>query len=359
MTECWINNLSIIPKIPQYSEYATSKVINQNGGVVIYVRDIWSATVSEPNLDDGNCLQIDIPHIATILGIYRSPSISNTDCFISSLDSVLSKCKFQHSLFVVGDININIISTGVDKSAFEYLCLLTEHDLKPAITRATRGEACLDHIFVRSSLPIIGLVCASNITDHDLVMSGMSLNKVKQRRPGTKTIKRNVEAITRELKAIDWQDLLGGDDVNVLVQSFTRLITDTINRHSTITIKRRSQNILKPWITPGLIRCMRHRDRLHSLCRFNPENLLSRHIYKRYRNFCNRLLRNLKRQHERKELEDGKHNPKKLWKTIKSICHLTTCKKEPLEILSISVTVTKWLESLTYNDTENLLKTLS
>ncbi|KAL4720606.1 hypothetical protein ACJJTC_006948 [Scirpophaga incertulas] len=352
MTECWINNLSIIPKIPQYSEYATSKVINQNGGVVIYVRDIWSATVSEPNLDDGNCLQIDIPHIATILGIYRSPSISNTDCFISSLDSVLSKCKFQHSLFVVGDININIISTGVDKSAFEYLCLLTEHDLKPAITRATRGEACLDHIFVRSSLPIIGLVCASDITDHDLVMSGMSLNKVKQRRPGTKTIKRNVEAITRELKAIDWQDLLGGDDVNALVQSFTRLITDIINRHSIITIKSRSQNILKPWITPGLIRCMRHRDRLHSLCRFNPENLLSGELDRLVSRRLFRVPVPTINTSFAKRFPPYINNM--LYNKVVMFCDI---KLSSIHIAK--VTVTKWLESLTYNDTENLLKTLS
>lgn len=91
---------------------------------------------------------------------------------------------------------------------------------------------------------------------------------------------------------------------------------------------------MKPWITPGLMRCIRHRDKLHQKCRKNPKDDIQEVVYKRYRNFCNDLLHKLKRQYEQSQLSISMGNSKKLWDTIKSICNLKAQKQESTQLLS-------------------------
>lgn len=42
LTECWINESSIIPTIPNYLSFSTKKSINQNDGIIIWQRQFSS-----------------------------------------------------------------------------------------------------------------------------------------------------------------------------------------------------------------------------------------------------------------------------------------------------------------------------
>ncbi|KOB74862.1 Uncharacterized protein OBRU01_05174, partial [Operophtera brumata] len=79
--------------------------------------------------------------------------------------------------------------------------------------------------------------------------------------------------------------------------------------------------IIKPWITQGLINCMRRRDKLHMKYKRNLDNEKIRQTYINYRNVCNKILKKLKRTYERLELEKHVKNSKDTWKTIKTICN--------------------------------------
>ncbi|KAI5633696.1 hypothetical protein NE865_13592 [Phthorimaea operculella] len=164
---------------------------------------------------------------------------------------------------------------------------------------------------------------------------GVSLDKSRLNRPSRVIFKRNFQAIKNDLRKVDWGSVIYGDDVDAAadrLQSTLGLIFDKNSR--TVTISRSKYN-LKPWITPGLMRCMKHRDNLHLRVRSDPNNKMLEHIYLRYRNFFNDLLRKLKSSHENSELEENRYNPKGLWKSIKNICYLTTVKKEPTELLYV------------------------
>ncbi|KAJ0179100.1 hypothetical protein K1T71_004812 [Dendrolimus kikuchii] len=87
-------------------------------------------------------------------------------------------------------------------------------------------------------------------------------------------------------------------------------------------------NCLKPWITPGLIRCMRHRDRLHLKCKKDPTNIILNKSYKRYKNFCNNLLKDLRNKYEREELTKYANNPKKKWKIIDMVTNRNNSNKK-------------------------------
>ncbi|CAG4940655.1 unnamed protein product [Colias eurytheme] len=54
--------------------------------------------------------------------------------------------------------------------------------------------------------------------------------------------------------------------------------------------------------------------------------------YKKYRNVCNKLLFTLKSEYHSKQIEDTKHNPKKLWNTLKSIIHPSAHKNDPIKL---------------------------
>lgn len=335
LTECWLNEFSIIPQILGYHSFRTAKLNNQNGGIVIFVKNIWDATVSEPDIRDADSLLIHIHNHVSILGIYRSPSYRDIDSFLTSIDVFLSSSVSQ-SLIVAGDININTLDRSVNSQALEYTCFMAENGLMPAISQPTRGNSCLDHIYVNINnyFSVLGAVCKTDITDHDLVMIGINLNRPKPKRPVRQNIKRDFGCIRKDLEETDWSDFLSINDVNKANKIFGTRLNYIIDKNSNTVKTSRSKYNLKPWITPGLMRCMRHRDRLHMQVRKNPNDVNLLLTFTRYRNFFLELLRKLKKDYENMELLANKNHPKKLWKTIKSICHLNSTKHEPFELLS-------------------------
>lgn len=64
------------------------------------------------------------------------------------------------------------------------------------------------------------------------------------------------------------------------------------------TIKNNTQLIksplLKPWISPGLMRCIENRHSIHRQLSLHPNNETLKVTCKRYRNYCNSLLKKLK-----------------------------------------------------------------
>lgn len=82
LTECWLDEDTLIPQIQSYTSYNTTKYVNQNSVVVVYIRDTLTANVSEPDIKDANCLQLDLSNGVTIFDIYRSPSFKNVNNFL-------------------------------------------------------------------------------------------------------------------------------------------------------------------------------------------------------------------------------------------------------------------------------------
>ncbi|CAB3225017.1 unnamed protein product [Arctia plantaginis] len=90
---------------------------------------------------------------------------------------------------------------------------------------------------------------------------------------------------------------------------------------------------------------MRHKDRLHLRARNKPSDPLAQLIYTRYRNCFAELIRKVKYDYDNKTLTLNKGQPKKLWETIKEICHISTKNSEPNKLLSPFGT-NHWKQSL-------------
>lgn len=339
LTECWLDEYTVIPQLQSYISYKTQNYINQNSGLVVYIRDTINASVTEPNISEADCLLIDLDNNITIFGIYRPPSFRNINNFLCSLHDKLDVYQNKSKLLILaGDININILDTTSNQE-LEYLCMTAENGLFPAITKPTRSGACLDHIFVNSIRNVVGVVCCSDITDHEMVLLGLTIDKRPQRFFDRTAIKRNYDAIKNELSTINWFPLISTLETNQAANYFCNLVCEIVKKHTKLIRTSHSKYNIKPWITPGLIRCMRHRDRLHMKLRKSPNDQLLRTIYTRYRNFCNNLLRKLKVEHDNRELTNNAKDPKRLWKSIKSVCYLSPNKNQPTELLSLQSSV--------------------
>lgn len=331
LTECWLNEYTIIPHLPGYTASRTHKFINKSGGVVVYVNDRLNATVVESSCEDCNCLEIRIGHDALVMGIYRSPSFTNANHFLDSLDKILHNARGIRDVFITGDINIDIGSESLNEQSSNYVSLLAQHQLLPAITKPTRGDACLDHCFVKCPTHTLGVVCTADITDHYICMVG---TKIGQKKPIAKRsrLKTDNRAIAEELRIADWASVQNCSDVNEATCIFNNIITSAIKKNTNQIQITRSNFNLKPWITPGLIRCQKHRDKLHLQAKKNPSNEVIQISYKRYRNYLYSLLRKLKTDYENQTLANNKKDPKKLWRTIKEICHLNKPKSPNVQL---------------------------
>lgn len=334
LTECWLPHVSELPVLPGYTSYQTQNHINQNSGVTIYAKHTLNVTVHEPLLKEADSLVIDINKEYALVCIYRSPSFKSIENFIISLDQLLSGLKNYKHIILTGDLNIDITEIDENKSNI-YLNLLAMHGLLTGHSYPTRGNNCLDHFFARSTLKSLCVVCQTTVTDHStliiVLFNSVSLHKIQQ-----KYLKRTdyTKALT-ELNGVDWSIITSNSDPNSATYNFLIIIKNILDKYSTQHIMPNRKRTTKPWVTPGLLRCIKFRDKLHLRFRKNPEDQVLKISYIRYRNYCNGLLKNLKRMYERKQINENKKDIKRTWNIIKQICNLNTDTKTPMELLNI------------------------
>lgn len=343
LTECWLSKVCQLPILPKFNCYSTKLNLNQNDGVVLYIRESIDVKVVEP--DNTNELTCLIAHLKdfSIIGMYRPPVFNNMDVFMSSLNNVLQECN-SSNIVLMGDINIDIKDNNANNRVNDYLNLLAVHGLQMTHNFLTTDKSCLDHCFIKSHYPILTLICRSTLTDHSCILTSITLQKCLHRQASNTINKVDYNLIINHLSSVDWHSAFLNHDVDSAAEMLLNIIIESITKFSTkVTISRKKQN-LKPWITPGLIRCMRHRDRLHKKLRSDSNNVILKICYIRYRNTCTKILKNLKNSYYRHELTINKSNIKKQWRSIKEVCHIDKGKDTCKEILNMKSNITESLQ---------------
>lgn len=338
LTECWLSKIIDLPVLDGYNMHYTNHTNNQNDGVVLYIKSHIQYTVEEPLFNNGNCLTCLINNELAIIAVYRSPS-NNTkqgfEHFLHSLDNVLTSFNKYKNICLVGDTNVDIIPPNTTERAANYLTLNATHGLLPAHSFPTRINSCLDHVILKTNKAATVLVLDSHITDHLPLFVKIDVKNLKSHTiPAFKIPKIDFFSVKADIEQHDFSQVIRTDDPNLASHILISAIQNILKVHTELTQVPKKNRNLKTWITPGLLRCIRHRDRLHNKARKSPDNPITQTTYKRYRNFCNCLLRKLKTIHDRHELEKSKHNPKALWNKIKEITNLKKSHVPPTELLS-------------------------
>lgn len=333
LTECWLKSNPNIPILNGYNRFATSNNIIQNDGVVIYVNNSLSIAVEEPSFAEANCLVAKFDFDVVIIAIYRSPSYKNLSKFQTSLDNILAKYSTYGTVILTGDININISGEFLDVTSSDYLELAAYHGLLPAHTIPTRLNSCLDHILLKTKAQASTYVVESSVTDHETVVLFLKLKqKINYSTTHISTV--NHDGVFSSLKNVDFKPLFESKDVDFAADYLISSVAQAVASNTKLVALSKRKRIIKPWITPGLLRCMRNRDNLHRKAKKDPNNTIVTVTYKRYRNYCNNLLKKLKRDYEKCELDKVKNNPKLLWKTINIITNRKEVQMPAAELIT-------------------------
>lgn len=321
-TECWLSKSTTTPILTDYVSFR-SAYRNQNDGVIIYVRASIECTVTEPVMLDASCLLFTYANKLAIIAVYRSPSIANADRFMASLNKILSSLSAYQSVAIIGDVNINITPHSTDRNSNEYLNLTASHGMLPAHLYPTRNSNCIDHVILRTHKKATTIVLDCSITDHSPVLLCNAFQGDSLCKNNSKTRTRlDYSAVTLELKNTDYSQIFQLSDANIAMDTIIKIISSIILTNR-VTFKVPSrQRTIKPWITPGLLKCIRNRDSLHAKVKGDPENSIKKITYIRYRNFCNNLLKRLKRDYEKNEFQKARGNPKATWKVVKKVANI-------------------------------------
>lgn len=344
LTECRLNVNKPIPCITNYISFQTSNLLNQNDGVVLYAKNNTKSKINEIKLQHASCLQVETNNY-TIIGIYRSPSNHDAERFIDSLNQYLETIKTHKNIIIMGDININIIpkqnENNYDKNnRNNYLNMLGSHGILPGHLLPTREDSCLDHCMIkldRNTTTGNIAVLNTTITDHCTIYLKLTNTKNKKiKKYLTKTItKINYENAIITLANNKLDDLILCDDPNTITEKLINIINESIQENTKEIKLPKSKRNIKPWITPGILKCIKNRNDMQKRCRLDPCNETLKITYHRYRNFCNNLIKKLKRKYDKETLNNATNNNKTLWKNIKTIANLSQTKMDCTELLNI------------------------
>lgn len=344
LTECWLCDHKPIPVVPNYTLYKSSRYLNKSDGVVAYIKDTHSAKVNEIYLQDASSLQIQI-NKTTILAIYRSPSVSNTESFIQSLDCHLETLVPNRQIVIIGDININNIpkegEQGSDhKSRSNYLNMLCTHGILMGHNLPTREYSSLDHVMLKIDKNVVNAqigVLNTTVTDHAMVLLQLTGSHIEFECTKTKILT-DYEGALYELRNGKLDELLFCNDPELLTERLIHSISESLKNNTRNVPIPKNKRVIKPWITPGVLKCIRNRNKMQQKLRRNPVDEILSITFRRYRNFCNKLIKKLKREYERQLLRDSRRNSKNLWDSIAKITNLKKNKNDTSNLSNIKVT---------------------
>lgn len=271
LTECWFNpnEKTLLNHIDKFSEYYTEHTLNQNGGIVIYVKnDITLNNIKDYTLNSCELLKINLTiknQILEIFCCYRSPSLNNTDQFLTDLSRILPTSTHYNYKIFVGDINIDILKKNCD--VMNYLNLLANFDLSPLINRYTReiSKTCIDHLFCSffDSQKIKASVIESDITDHYplflKIINNQDSNKVKNHAYISHL---QEDTFIKEIRNESWHDILNNNDINLATENFIEKINNYTVKHTKVKLLRKKYTPLKEWMTDSIVQSIRKRESL-------------------------------------------------------------------------------------------------
>lgn len=336
LTECWLSHCrDNLPSLSNYNIHHSTDDYNQNDGVVVFINNSVTCSVLEPVFPEANCLVIKVSNHTAIIALYRPHCFKlNVPYFLTSLNSILQTLVSFPNIILVGDINIDIATNNTEAYCGDYLNLLAMHGMLPAHTLPTRKTSCLDHFILRTKKSSSSFVLHSSITDHDAIMLCIDL---KQPNYVPKVCSKiDYVGMNISMDSLDFSPIILCDDPNIAANLLVNLLSNALISNTKLLRLPRRTRTIKPWITIGLLRCVRNRDNMHKKLKRCPgDNILSI-TYRRYRNFCNNILKKVKREYLTKEIRKACTDSRKLWDIIKTNTNTKKLKDSASNLISAS-----------------------
>lgn len=322
--------------IAGYCFIAKSRTHKPGGGVGIYVCDSLTykvrADLNFSSTDFVESVFVELVTLGIVIGCVYKPPDTNIDSFTSAFDDLLCTLDNQKKTsYIAGDFNIDLLKYESHAPTASFVNCLFSYSFFPLINKPTRitceTATLIDNIFTNdvSSRIFVPLLICCDLSDHlpVFVSSSRILSKEVRSYKWSRTYSEaNKAKFLYELGKTDWDDGAGftSDGANSLYSAFAAKFTNIFEMF--FPVKRiciNKKNIpRKPWITSGLIKSCRKKERLYK-CFVKDPCECNKLKYKRYRNRLNSLLHKAEKQYYKEKFELYKSDIKLTWKTIKCI----------------------------------------
>ena len=324
-----------ICNIYDLSEY-TSEFKNKStvgGGLVLYIHDKYQYKVLDgisfqlPHIES-LFVKVSLPSVFIIGIIYRPPNSDVVD-FMSCLENVLNFLLSQgnYPCYIMGDLNINLLRRN-DAHVCQLLNLFYSYYYYPTITKPTRvtptTATLIDHIWTNNmeNYETSGIIYTT-ISDHFPIFSSFSLSSCGIDPIFISVFKRKFtnESICNfkeQLGNYDWKSEIIGNDVNEEYDSYIRKFYTHYEENFPLReIKVKKNHMGKPFITTGITKSIKHRNRLQKLYAKWP--ITYGNIFKKYRNMLTKIIRSAKENYCKSELKQHAGDKKKTWNILNSM----------------------------------------
>ena len=336
------SNLNLV-QLPGY-QFVHDNSMTQAGGVALYVKTRLHFNVRHNILFHAveyESVWIEIINKTTklkniILGVlYRHPQNSIpdfTDKFSDLLDTISTENK---DIYVTGDFNIDTLKMDSIEHISDYFDMLSSYSCSNAIKSPTRitanSKTSIDHFYYNDpSKTIITSTVLSDISDHFPLLITIKNSNVSEKQESFFT--RNYTTINNHALVADTSVMLSNlkksyisdnsYDTNKKFELFTQGLKIILDKHAPLKKLSRKESRLKskPWITVGIQKSIKTRNRLwKDLCRCKFKDKELHDHYKKFRNRLTHIKEKSKQNHYQKLLQESKGDSRKTWEIINKI----------------------------------------
>ena len=302
--------------------FRKDREINSGGGLLVYVKDGTSANRrADLELKDLECIWLEIKPKKSkpflVGNIYRPPNskIEWNAIFEDCIENVL---KEEKEIYLMGDINRDLLSNNVKKAWSDYMEPFGLTQLISEATRVTNdSRTLLDHIYSN---------CPENVNSLNIPKIGLSdrfpifcTRKMHVKPPkinhytiSYRSFKNFNEAkFIEELQSVPWDTIKLFDDTDDILEAWSDLFLQVVDNHVPIKQHRVKHKNQPQWLTPEVIDAIKCRDRYKSLG--NEQD------YKKWRNKVTNLIQNAKKAQYQNFIERNKENPSSIYKIFQEV----------------------------------------
>ena len=273
-----------------------------------------------------------------IINIYRPPRETFDEFINNFVPTISDQIKNTNEVIVAGDFNLNLLNLN-NRKIYNYFDHMLNLHLIPKITFPTHflDKTCtlIDNIFSKVSPASQSLesgILVSNISDHYPTFISINLNLIKLRQPKFTTIKMSnpdsINNVNAELELINFEQILSTNpysDPNNNYNILQNIISSYLDKHFPVKTVRFNKHKHKNnvWITKGIIRSIKFKDKLYKLTKTtstnNPSYLVHKQNLKVYKNILKSVIKEAKFKFYESQFQKNAKDIKKTWKVINSV----------------------------------------
>jgi hypothetical protein len=303
------------------------------GGVCIFILDsLIFKRIEKHSINNADCESITVEIInqkaknTFITALYRPPD-GKLDLFGKHLTQIIPNT--SKNVYIAGDFNINLLNINSDSNVKRFVNTLLQHGFMPLINKPTRvthtTSSIIDNIITNNYMvcKIESGIIKSDISDHFpnfLITNHLIVEEVNSLTTYVREINNNsIKKFRNFLLETDWEFVTKCNDANNAYDLFIRLFYKQYEK-AFPKIKKiiHSKNLRNPWMTKGLKKSSRKKQKLYD--NYLKNKTLNNEIkYKKYKNSFEKLKKQAKKNYYSNLLEKSIGNVKKKWNIIKEV----------------------------------------